>query len=88
MMVQSVIFAAAVIFSVAALANSSASASPGCTQVLANSQIDAQPVHDTLHEAAWDNDAQSLCLLLQQPDVHVNLKSDKWVLHATLKFFA
>ncbi len=50
-----------------------------CPEVLANTRSDAKPAHDVLHEAAWDNDAESLCLLLQQPDADVNKKIDKWV---------
>jgi hypothetical protein len=74
------LFFSVAFFATVAVVLSTTSAPSACPEVLAKIPSGAQPIHDTLHEAAWDNDADSLCLLLQQPDAHVNLKSDKWVL--------
>jgi hypothetical protein len=77
MMARAFLFVAAVIFSIVSAAAQSSATTPTCSEVLAKTPKGKQPLHDTLHEAAWDNDAESLCLLLEQPDAHVNLKSDK-----------
>ncbi len=78
-MIQGGLFVTVAIFAIVSSAQSPASVSPTCPEVLANTRSDAQPAHDVLHEAAWDNDAESLCLLLQQPNADVNKKIDKWV---------
>jgi hypothetical protein len=78
-MIHGGLFVTVAIFAIVSDAQSPTIVSPTCPEVLANTRSNAQPAHDVLHEAAWDNDAESVCLLLQQPDADVNKKIDKWV---------
>ena len=71
-----IVFAAAVFFSIASVLSLTHPQSI-CADTLANTPSTTQPSHDTLHEAAWSNDTQSVCLLLQQHGADVNQKSLK-----------
>jgi hypothetical protein len=76
-MIYGGLFVTVAIFAIVSGAQSPATVPPTCPEVLANTRSNAQPAHDVLHEAAWDNDAESVCLLLQQPGADVNNKNDK-----------
>ena len=71
-----IVFAAAVFFIIASVLSLTHPQSI-CADTLANTPSTTQPSHDTLHEAAWINDIQSVCLLLQQHGADVNQKSLK-----------
>ena len=81
-MLRAIIATVAILSSLTSVHSHTLSGQSTCADVIASAPSTAQPSHDTLHEAVWSNDAQSVCLLLQQHGADVNQRSDKCVMCA------